>query len=83
MTLHPNVVNVGSVWMGWVGPQSLSRNQYSDTGFHTSGKIYTCNITISPLLIRHSGRYVCAVTVNGRNVQLGDINITVMSKLSI
>ena len=70
--------------MGWVSPRSLSRNQYSETGLHTSGKIYTRNITISPLLITHSGRYVCAVTVTGKNVkQASDINITVISKLSI
>ena len=36
-------------------PSSLSKNEFSDTGLHTLGNIYTRNITISPLLIRHSG----------------------------
>ena len=51
MTLHPNV-DSGEEYheMGWFVPSSLPRNQYSDT-VHASGKIYTRNITISPLLI--------------------------------
>ena len=55
MTIHPNVDSGESVMMRWTVPSTLSRNQYSDTGLHTSGKIYTRNITISPLLIKHSG----------------------------
>ena len=78
MTLHPNVDNGESVMMVWNSPGS----QYSDTGLHRSGKIYTRNITISPLLIRHSGRYLCSVTVN-HVTSTGAIDITVMSKLSI
>ena len=87
MTLHPNVDSGESVGMGWVGPRSLPRNQYSQTGLHKAGRIYTRNITISPLLDRHSGRYQCLVLVSGRNVKQATstsaINITVMSKLSI
>ena len=85
MTLHPNVNSGEMIRMEWHVPGTLSTNQYSDTGLHTSGKIYTHNITISPLLIRHSGRYQCSVTVTGRNVmQLqATVNITVTSKFSI
>ena len=87
MTLHPNVDSGESVTVEWWIPSSLSRNQYSYTGLHTSGKLYTRNITISPLLIRHSGRYVCSVTVTGRNVKqttsTSTIDITVTSKLSL
>ena len=87
MTLHPNVDSGESVGMGWFVPSDLKRNQYSDNGLHTSGKIYTHNITISPLFIKHSGRYRCVVGVTGRNVKQATsssaINITVMSKLSI
>ena len=87
MTLHPNVDSGESVEMRWFVPGSLSSSQYSETGLHTAGNIYTRNITISPLLIRHSGRYVCSVTVTGRNVyhatRTGDIDITVMSKFSV
>ena len=86
MTLHPNVDSGESVMMRWLVPPSLSRNEYSDTGLHISGEIYTRNITISPLFIRLSGRYVCSVTINGRNVNqafsTGDIDISVMSKFS-
>ena len=87
MTLHPNVDSGESVIMEWTVPSSLSSDQYSDTSLYKSGKIYTCNITISPLLIRHSGRYLCSVTVTGRNVNqatnTSSIDITVMSKLLI
>ena len=83
MKLHPNVDSGESVMMRWLTPVS----QYSDTGFHTSGKIYTGNITISPLLTRHSGQYACSVTVTGRNVKQATstsaIDITVMSKFSM
>ena len=86
LTLHPNVDSGESVMMVWTVPSSLSRNQYSDTGRHTSGNIYTRNITISPLFIRHSGRYVCTVTVIGRNINqatnTSTTDITVRSKLS-
>ena len=86
MTLHPNVDNGESVVMKWTVPSSSKRNQYLDTSVHTSGKTYTHNITISPLLIRYSGRYVCSVIVTGRNINeatsFSDINITVTSKLS-
>ena len=86
MTLHPNynVDSDESVTVEWYTPSSLSWYQYSLTSLHKSGKNYTRNITISPLLIRHSGRYVCSVTVTGRNVQLATstnaINIAVTSK---
>ena len=86
ITLHPNVDNGESVMMRLSFPSSLSNNQYSDTGVRISGKTYTRNITMSPLLIRYSGRYVCAVTVTGRNVNqatnTGAIDISVISKLS-
>ena len=87
MTLHPNVDSGESVQMAWVVPSSLSRNQYSDTGLRISGNIYTRNITVHPLLIRHSGRYVCLVIITARNVNQATstsaIDITVMSKLKI
>ena len=87
MTLHPNVDSDESVTMGWVGPRSLPRNQYSQTGLHKAGRTSTRNITISPLLDRHSGQYQCFVFVSGRNVKQATsssaINITVMSKLSM
>ena len=86
-TLHPNVDSGESVGIGWFVPSDLKQNQYSDTGLLTSGKIYTRNITISPLLIKYSGRYRCVVGVTGRNVKQATsssaINITVMSKLSM
>ena len=86
MTLHHKVDSGESVMMVWLVPSSLSRNEYSDTGVHISGKNYTRNITISPLFIRNSGRYVCSVSVTGRNVNqvasVGAIDITVLSKLS-
>ena len=82
MTLHPNV-DSGECHDG----MEYSVSQYSDTAIHTSGKICTCNITISPLLIRHSGQYLCSVTVTGRNVNqpigIDAIDITVTSKLLI
>ena len=53
VTLHPNVDSDESVTMEWNTPPSLSRNQYSVTSLQKSGKIYTRNITISPLLTRH------------------------------
>ena len=84
VTLHTNVDNGESVGMAWLDPRSLPRNQYSQT---KAGRTYTRNITISPLLDRHSGRYQCLVFVSGRNVKQATstsaINITVMSKLSI
>ena len=87
MTLHPNVDNGEIVGMKWLDPRSLPRNQYSQTGLHKAGRIYTRNITISPILDRHSGRYQCLALVSGRNVKqatsTSTINITVMSKLSI
>ena len=87
MTLHSNVDSGESIGMWWIVPGSLSRDQYSDTGLHTSGMTYTRNITISPLLTIHSGQYVCLVTVTGRNVNQATsssaIDITVLSKLSI
>ena len=83
MTLHPNVDSVQSVWMMWFVASSLPKDQYSDTGLHTSGKTYTRNITISPLPTRHSGRYVCSVIVTGRNAQQVAIDITVRRKLSV
>ena len=80
MTLHPNVDSGESVSIAW----NISGSQYSDTGLHKSGNIYTSNITINPLLIRHSGRYGCSVTVTGRNANQAAnssaIDITVMSK---
>ena len=86
MTLHPNVDSGESVMMVWNVPSSLSRNEYSDTGLHISGKIYTRNITISPLLTKHSGGNLCSVAVTGKNVKqaldTSTIDITVMSKLS-
>ena len=85
MTLHSNVDNGESVEMRWSVPSNVSTN--SKTGLDTSGKNYTQSITISPLLIRHSGRYVCSVTVTGTSVNQATsttaINITVMSKLLI
>ena len=83
VTLHPNVDSGESVMMVWNTPSY----HYSDTGLRISGKTYTRNITISPLLIRHSGRYVCSVTVTKTNVNqatsISAIDITVLSKLSI
>ena len=84
VTLHPNVDSGEIVVTVWITPLG---NQYSDNGIHRSGKIYTHNITISPLHNRHSGRYVCAVNVTRRNAQQASntsvIDITVRSKLSI
>ena len=89
-TLHPNVDGGASFEMRWNIPSSLLIKEYSDTGLRTSGNIYTRNITISPLLIRHSGRYVCTVTVT-RNatgnvkqaINTSAIDIRVRSNLSI
>ena len=87
VTLHPNVDSGESVMMVWTIPSSSSWNHYSNPGLHKSGQNYTRNITISPLLIRNNGQYVCSVTVTGRNVKQAinssAIDITVTSKLSI
>ena len=83
MTLHPNVDHMNvreSVMMLWYQNGIItSSNRYSLTSIHISGRSYTCNLTISPLVTTDSGRYQCTVTVKDVNNK-SDVEILVLSK---
>ena len=85
MTLHPNVDHVNvheSVMMSWYQNgiiTSRTSNRYSLTTIHISGRSYTRNLTISPLVNTDSGRYLCSVIVKDVNNK-SDIEISVLSK---
>ena len=66
MTLHPNVDSNVSVSMEWSVP--ITSDRYSLTNLHIlSGRKYTRNLTISPLVTTDSGRYLCSVTITRRS----------------
>ena len=67
MTLHPNVDSDVTVSMVWNGPSTSTRDLNSLTSLHMSGRSYTRNLTISPLVTTDSGRYQCSVTITSRS----------------
>lgn len=83
VTLHHNVDNNEHVKISWYGPGITT---HSVTYTHKPEKTYTYNLTITPLMLVHSGRFQFTVTITGKGNVMATINnsimITVMCELS-
>ena len=83
MTLHSNVDSGVDVSMVWIGP-STTRDLNLLNSIHISGRSYIGNLTISPLVITDSGRYLCSVSItrssSNQAVNYSTINIAIVCK---